>query len=291
MTKPLVSIITPAYNAAKFIGQTIESALSQTYQHWEMLIVDDGSSDKTKEIVSVYIEKDNRIKMFSHPGNINKGVSATRNLAIDNSSGEFLALLDSDDLWVPYKLELQIEQFRTDSSIGLSYSKAICIDEKNYFLTDKNKYNFPSSLYSGTPGFCDNMHTNVELMLKEILYMPCSTVMIRKEVLGESRFYENLMYQIEDHFLFTIITLKRPIFYYDAPLVMYRVHPDSYSSNTNWRLSHTEYLQKIGEFLPNTYHSLIERELKKRKRGKCAIRKYLSKLKRKLFSFSNLRIC
>ena len=288
MTEPLVSIITPAFNSAKFIGQTIESVLAQTYINWEMLIVDDGSSDNTSEIVNIYGKKDDRIRLYSHPNNKNKGVSATRNLAIDNCRGSFLALLDSDDLWVPYKLELQIEQFRTNKSIGLSYSKAICIDENNYFLTDTNKFNFPSALYSGIPGLRDSTYTNVESMLKETLYFPCSTVMISREVLGETRFYEDLIYQIEDHFLFTIITQIRPIFYYDAPLVMYRVHPDSYSSKTNWRKSHTEYLQKIGEFLPNTYHSLIESELKKRNRGKFGIRKCLSNLKRKLLSFSNL---
>lgn len=283
MTEPLVSIITPAYNAAKFIGQTIDSVLAQTYTNWEMLIVDDGSIDNTKEIVSVYIEKDNRIKLFSHPGNKNMGVSAARNLAIENSKGDYIALLDSDDLWLPYKLEVQMEQFRENRSVGLVYSKAICIDECNYFLTDTNKYNFPSSLFSGTAGICENILSNVELMLKDTLYMPCLTVVFSRKVLGELRFKENLKYQIEDHFLFTLLAQRQPIFYYDAPLAYYRVHPQSYSSTTNWRLSHMEFLEKIGQFIPSTYHSLIQLELKKRIKGKSEIRKFIGKLKRFLF--------
>ena len=282
MSEPLVSVITPAYNAEKFIGQTIESVLAQTYKNWEMLIVDDGSIDFTKEIVRVYAKNDNRIKLFSHPGNKNKGVSATRNLAVENSKGDYLAMLDSDDLWVPYKLELQLQQFQENESAGVVYSKAICIDEYNRFLTDKNKYDFPSILESGTSGLSETMVTNVELMLKDNLFMPCLTVLIKKEAMGCLRFEENLKYQIEDHFIFTLIASRHPIYYYDAPLAFYRVHSHSYTTNTNWQLSHIEYLKKIGRYLPDNYLSIIEDELNKRKLGLTKVNKYFQNLKMKL---------
>ena len=100
----LVSIITPSYNTGKFIGETIESVLKQTYTNWEMLIVDDCSSDNTDDVVAQY--KDPRIKYFKNKKN--SGAAVTRNRAIREAKGRWIAFLDSDDLWKPEKLEKQI---------------------------------------------------------------------------------------------------------------------------------------------------------------------------------------
>ncbi|HRH51325.1 MAG TPA: glycosyltransferase [Panacibacter sp.] len=101
----LVSVIMPAYNCEKFIGQSIESVINQTYQNWELIIVDDGSSDNTKNIISGYISKDPRIKYFYQQ---NGKQGRARNTAISNSSGSLIAFLDADDLWLPKKLERQV---------------------------------------------------------------------------------------------------------------------------------------------------------------------------------------
>ena len=103
----LVSIITPAYNAAAYIAETIESVLAQTYTNWEMLIVNDCSKDNTPEIVESYAAKDKRIKLINLKQNSGAGVA--RNTAIQNAKGRYIAFLDSDDLWKKDKLQKQIE--------------------------------------------------------------------------------------------------------------------------------------------------------------------------------------
>ena len=103
----LVSIITPTFNCEKFIAETILSVQAQTYQDWELLIVDDCSTDKTVEIISSFQEKDSRIKYFYNT--TNKGSAISRNIALQNAKGKWIAFLDSDDLWHPEKLEKQIE--------------------------------------------------------------------------------------------------------------------------------------------------------------------------------------
>lgn len=101
----LVSIITPSYNTAKFIGETIESVLAQTYAYWEMIIVDDCSSDETDHVVSLYTDK--RIRYLKNKEN--SGAAVSRNYALREAKGEWIAFLDSDDLWKPQKLEKQLE--------------------------------------------------------------------------------------------------------------------------------------------------------------------------------------
>ena len=106
----LVSIITPNYNCARFIGQTIESVLSQTYRNWEMLIIDDCSTDNSVEIIEKQIKQDKRIKMFKTESNSGSPMKP-RNIGIQNAQGRFIAFLDSDDLWLPDKLDSQLPLF------------------------------------------------------------------------------------------------------------------------------------------------------------------------------------
>ena len=101
-----MSIITPCYNAERFIAQAIESVLAQTYTDWEMLIVDDCSKDNTIKIVQQYVDKDERIKLFCLQKNSGAGIA--RNKSIEEAKGRFIAFLDSDDIWFPNKLETQI---------------------------------------------------------------------------------------------------------------------------------------------------------------------------------------
>lgn len=115
----LVSIITPAYNAADYIVETIESVLAQTYTSWEMLIVNDCSQDNTAEIVQSYAAKDKRIKLISLQQN--SGAAAARNTAIQNAKGRYIAFLDSDDLWKKEKLQKQIE-FMQQNGYAFTYT-------------------------------------------------------------------------------------------------------------------------------------------------------------------------
>ncbi|WP_078431850.1 glycosyltransferase family 2 protein [Metabacillus halosaccharovorans] len=125
MDKPLVSIITPSYNSTKFIPATIDSVLSQTYEHWEMLIVDDCSKDESRNVIRKYADGDSRIKLIELTEN--SGAAIARNTAIKAARGKYVAFLDSDDLWVPTKLEKQIG-FMEENEYAFTYSKYQLMD-------------------------------------------------------------------------------------------------------------------------------------------------------------------
>lgn len=127
----LVSIVTPTYNCARFISHTIESVLAQTYTNWEMLIVDDCSSDNTSEIVKTYAEKDLRIKYVCLEQN--SGAAAARNKALHLAKGQWMAFLDSDDLWLPTKLERQLK-FMLKNNYAFTYHEYSEISEEGTAL-------------------------------------------------------------------------------------------------------------------------------------------------------------
>ncbi|WP_163409473.1 glycosyltransferase family 2 protein [Flavobacterium ajazii] len=123
----LVSILTPTYNAEKFIQATIESVLNQTYQNWEMILVDDGSTDQTVPIIEDFAQQDNRIKLFKLSEN--KGNGFARNAALENAVGKYIAYLDADDLWFPEKIEKQIH-FLKRNDLYFTFSFYDSIDEE-----------------------------------------------------------------------------------------------------------------------------------------------------------------
>lgn len=127
----LVSIIMPAYNAELYIASAIESILRQTYQHWELLVVNDASSDKTGKIVEEFSAKDSRIQL--HTNLTNSGIAGARNLALRNAKGRFIAFLDSDDLWLPEKLSTQLS-FMKENKASISYAGYSRVDETGKHL-------------------------------------------------------------------------------------------------------------------------------------------------------------
>jgi teichuronic acid biosynthesis glycosyltransferase TuaG len=128
----LVSIITPMYNSEKFINSTIESVLIQTYSNWEMIIVDDCSTDNSVKIVEDFIKKDKRIKLIKLTKR--SGPAIARNTAIREAQGRFIAFLDSDDLWKPLKLEKQIK-FMLENGIAFSFTAYDIIDDSNKLIS------------------------------------------------------------------------------------------------------------------------------------------------------------
>lgn len=166
--EPIVSVITPAYNAEKFISETIESVLNQTFSHWEMIIVDDCSTDRTKEIVQRYVEKDSRIKLIQLKEN--SGSAIARNTAMDHALGRYLAFLDSDDQWLPEKLEKQLK-FMQDNDVAFSYTKYIRILEDG---TDTNEI-------SKAP-----QQLSYDDLMKQCV-IGCLTVMLDRKKIGELR--------------------------------------------------------------------------------------------------------
>ena len=135
--KPLVSVITPVYNHEKYIAQTIQSILDQTYQNWEMLIVDDCSKDGSWDIIQEWAKKDSRIKAFRNEEN--KGLIPNWKFLIDNSKGEYISFLEGDDLFSPENLQSKIEVFEKYSRLGMVYCNFEVIDD-NKLVTTKDFY-------------------------------------------------------------------------------------------------------------------------------------------------------
>ena len=127
----LVSIIMPAYNCKDFIGVALDSVVNQTYQNWEVIVVDDCSTDDTVEVIKEYIKKDNRIKYYKLEKN--SGAAIARNMAIDFATGKYIAFLDSDDVWFSEKLTKQIS-FMKENNYGFTCTSYTKIDEQGKYL-------------------------------------------------------------------------------------------------------------------------------------------------------------
>lgn len=158
---PLVSVIIPAYNAAKFIAKTIESVLSQTYKNIEVLVIDDGSQDATAEIVRSIAQKDSRVVLLQQE---NSGVAAARNLGIDKSKGEFIAPIDADDIWYPQNLEKQVQCIlQAEPSVGLVYSWSVDINEQDKLTGDFRSAKIEGNVF--TTLLCHNFLGNASSTL------------------------------------------------------------------------------------------------------------------------------
>src|SRR5690606_36556858 len=143
--QPLVSIIIPTFNRAHLIGETLDSVLAQTYQNWECIVVDDGSTDKTEATVGAYLKRDARFRLFKRPDHKPKGANACRNYGFEKSKGEYVQWFDSDDLMHPEKLTIKIKYafsqradiivatHTTDDNIILSNNPQVAVFESADF--------------------------------------------------------------------------------------------------------------------------------------------------------------
>lgn len=146
----LVSIITPTFNAEKYIRDTLQSVLNQSYQNWEMILVDDASTDQTVKIINDFAEKDVRFKLFKLSKNSGNGFA--RNVALEKATGKYIAFLDADDLWFPLKLEKQI-QFLKTNNLPFTFSFYDCIDEDGNSLN--KRVEAPTELTYNQLFFCN----------------------------------------------------------------------------------------------------------------------------------------
>lgn len=226
MKSPLVSIVTPAYNAQATISLMIESVISQTYQNWELLIVDDCSTDNTKELVKEFCRKDDRIKYFctDHPTG---GPAVPRNIAIENSQGEYVAFLDADDQWLPNKLEKQVR---------------FC-EENNYSFTYSN---YEKMTWDGKRDARIVKTREVTNYNDLLLYssIPCLTTFIKRSLIGDSRF-KNIP---QEDFCFWLDLLKKGNIAYNMCDVtaLYREAKNSRSANKlNMVIAHWNVIRKF----------------------------------------------
>lgn len=205
---PLVSVLMPAYNREKYIGEAIESVLAQTYTHWELIIVDDGSTDRTAEIVKSYQAKDKRIILYQFAEN--KGIPYARNQCLALAKGEYLANLDSDDIALPERLEKQVKFMEENPEVGICGSKYVFIDDKNRKINE--------AFYMPT----ENEEIKVNLFLYQA-HVFNTTLLIKKRVIKNVKYRLNYNYAQDLKFYADMFHLTK-FANLDEILVSYRLH-------------------------------------------------------------------
>ncbi|MGO9013544.1 MAG: glycosyltransferase family 2 protein [Dissulfurispiraceae bacterium] len=240
--RPLVSIVTPMFNAEPFIAETIESVLAQTYENWEMLVVDNCSTDRSREVVLDYANRDTRIRLVELDFN-SGGPARPRNIGIRHALGDYLAFLDADDIWKPEKLERQVRHMLGHPEVGLLYSP--CLPT----LGGKIKKQSPRrwAMKAG--------HIFEALFLSDN-FIVCSSVLLRKGSAIPLEFDEDSrMVTVEDFDLWLRISQVAVIDFIAEPLVIYRLHERNLSYGV------TQYgrriLYMVGKWRVRTYPALI----------------------------------
>jgi glycosyltransferase involved in cell wall biosynthesis len=209
---PKVSINLCCYNSERYLQETIECIVNQTFKDWELVIVNDGSSDSTESIIHEYI---NQGYIIIYHYQENHGLSYSRNKALELSSGELIAFIDHDDIWLPSKLEKQMLLFEMNPEAMLVYSDCHIVDINGKYVQQWKRYN---KLYRG-------MVFN-ELLSKN--FIPISAVVLRKNVfsqIGNFLPYKNA----EEYDLYLKCAQKYFVDYVDEVLVKYRIHDSNYS--------------------------------------------------------------
>lgn len=208
---PELSIIMPLYNTEMYVAQAIQSLLSQTYTDFELIIVDDGSTDKSLEIVKSF--KDSRIKIMRNQQN--QGIVFSRNRGLKEAVGEYIAPFDSDDIAMPDKFRKQIDFLKTHPDFGLIGSWIKMIDENGKFI--KKKWRL----------FAKPEEIPAQLLFRN--YFAQSSVVIRREALPVSG-YENGFSFGEDYRMWIDIAKKYKMWNYPECLLLYRVHSKNTTS-------------------------------------------------------------
>lgn len=209
---PTVSINLCCYNGEKYLEETLQSIFSQTYRDWELVIVNDGSSDSSEAIIQRRCSEGWPILYYYQE---NKGLGSARNKALELSSGSFIAFIDQDDIWMPTKLEKQIPLFR-NPKIGLVFCDTV------FFRGNKDLYNIYSRIkpYRGM----------VFNRLFENYFLSLETVVIRKDaLLSLDQWFDDTLTMAEEMDLFLRIGYEWNLDYVDEPLAKWRLHPESAS--------------------------------------------------------------
>ena len=228
-----ISIITASYNYADYIRETIQSVQNQTYQDWEMLIIDDGSSDNSCDIIQKYIAQDERIKLYTHENDLNKGLQKTLLLGISKAQGDWIVFLESDDLIRPDYLAKKVQIIQAYPNVGLIFNDVELFGDETYInrltaLFNQNhkeltKKSFPRNIFK-------------ELNIKNRI-LTFSTVAIKKSLL-QPEYFSSPIDKYFDWWLYIHLTNKNDVYYIPEKLTKWRRHPDSYITKPQGRKLH-----------------------------------------------------
>lgn len=220
----------PVYNGVVYLREAIESVLNQTWSDWELLLVDDGSTDGTVGLAEEYVQRfAPKMRLLFHEDRKNHGVSASRNLALAEATGEYVGFLDADDVWLSHRLEAGVKAFERYRDVGLVYGKVVCIDESGNEVTRP----------TGTFGRMGELGHGVdhqpidayESFLLEEYFAPISTVLVRRTLaLKAGGFPIGLKLQGEDQVLSILVAKQAPVLFLPERLALYRIHAANWSS-------------------------------------------------------------
>lgn len=214
MRNELVSVIMPAYNAAKYISESIDSVLRQDYDNWELIVIDDGSTDQTAGITKQYAASNDRIKYIEQP---HAGQGKARNAGLQISSGEYVAFLDADDIWLPEKLSKQIEILQSTDA-DLVFSQAYLLQDEN---VTTEKINSHSGYLNGKDAVLVFLSGN---------QVPLLTAIAKRSSIQEVNGFTEIRGIHEDYDLWLrMLAAGQKFFGLDTALARYRIH--SYSSS------------------------------------------------------------
>lgn len=251
-----ISVIIPAYNAEAFLAEAVESALSQSFPAHEIIVVDDGSTDRTPEVAKKY---NGRIKYVRQE---NAGPACARNRGIRLATGEYVAFLDADDIWKSDKLEEQVRAFRENPAAALVYSKINVINSKKV-----NSSARPAKAYSGK--IFDNLLVENFILL--------STVVVRSSALREVGCFDESLFTAEDTNLYLKLAKLHEIVCVDKVLVYYRKHGKNISDRFDIKVGTLDNLDNIIRRFPDTapgsYPPMKEAYIR---RGTSLLRDYFS---------------
>jgi glycosyltransferase involved in cell wall biosynthesis len=213
---PLVSIIIPVYNGEKTIQETINSVLQQTFNDFEIIVINDGSQDSTLEAINNI--KDDKVRVFSYP---NAGVSTSRNRGLALAQGEFISFLDADDLWTPDKLEIQFKALQDNSQAAVAYSWSDWIDESGQFLRSGGHISINGKVFE-------------HLLVRDFIESG-SNPLIRKQALDEAGEFDQSVTPAEDWDMWLRLAARYEFVAVPSVQILYRVSPLTASFNV-WKM-------------------------------------------------------
>lgn len=212
---PKVSVIIPAYNAEKYLHETIKSVLEQTANSWELIIVNDGSTDKTEEVARLFADQNDRISLISK---VNAGVSMARNVGIEHSKGQYLAFLDADDIWLSNNLAVKVDFIDSHPTVGLVHSSGLIIDENSKSL---------DRLKSGKSG---KLLDDLLLWEDECVPTP-SSILTKRSVINELGGFDVNLSNNADQEFFIRVASKYEIGKINKVTWKYRIHANNMHNN------------------------------------------------------------
>ena len=226
--KPLVSVVIPFLNAEAFMQETVESVFTQTYDNWELLLVDDGSTDASTAMAQRYaLHCPEKVRYLAHPGHQNRGTSASRNLGSTHAQGKYVALLDADDVWLPEKLQRQVAILQSHPEAGITYGPY----QGWYSWTgeaEDSQRDFIQPLYA--PGnTLVKPPTLLSLFLRQQNAVPIpSAVLVKRDVIERIGGWEEAFRDLyDDQAFYAKVCLEVPVFVESKCYCKYRQHLDS----------------------------------------------------------------